>query len=67
MKDMTHTEIIDVRLSAKPGASLGECMRDAVLLACQEWQNVTLIHNGKDYRVLCNDLLGCVEEMQEDL
>ena len=62
-----HTEVTELHMTAMPSASIGASMREAVLVACSEWQNVVLTHNGKCYRVLCNDLLGCVEEMQEDL
>ena len=67
MTKIEHTEVTELHMTALPESKLGDCMREAVLVACSEWQNVVLTHNGKCYRVLCNDLLSCVEEMQEDL
>ena len=66
MENLKNTIITELHIRAKPGASIGDCMRDAALLACQEWRNVTLTHNGREYRVLCNDLIGCVREMKHE-
>ncbi len=62
MIGLKNTTVTELRICAQPGASIGDCMRDAVMLACQEWQNVVLEHNGRQYRVLCNDLIGCVRK-----
>ena len=67
MTKTEHTEVTELYMTALPESKLGDCMREAVLMACTEWQNVVLTYHGRKYRVLCNDLLGCVEEMQEDL
>ena len=64
MSDLKYTTITELHICARPGAEIGNCMRDAALLACQEWRNVTLTHNGRQYRVLCNDLIGCVQELK---
>ena len=66
MNGLKNTTVIELHISSNLGASIGECMKEAVLLAAQEWRNVTLTHNGKKYRVLCNDLLGCVLEVKPD-
>jgi hypothetical protein len=60
-----HINVTEVRISAQPGATIGDCMREAIWLACQEWINVTLVHNGREYLVLCNDLLGCVRPVEQ--
>lgn len=62
MSELTYTRVTELHICAQPGSSIGDCTREAVLLACQEWRNVTLTHNGRQYRVLCNDLIGCVKE-----
>lgn len=61
MIELKHTQVTELHICAGYGESIGDCMREAALLACQEWRNVTLTHNGRLYRVLCNDLLGCVQ------
>lgn len=66
MTELKNTTVTELHICAKPGASIGDCMRDAALLACQEWRNVTLTHNGRQYRVLCNDLIGCVREVKHE-
>ena len=55
-----HTAVTELHITALPEAKLGHCMREAVLVACSEWQNVPLTYQDREYRMLCNDLLSCV-------
>ena len=57
-----YSEVSDIRIRAKPGAAIGQCMREALLVAVQEWVDVVLTHNDKEYRVKVNALLGMVRE-----
>ena len=60
---MDNIEVIEIRISARPGAAIGNCLKEAIELASKEWRNVRLTHNGKDYMVKPNDLLASVEEV----
>ena len=60
---MKSIEIIELKVSALVGSSIGECMKEAIELSAKEWRNVTLIHNDKHYRVKVNDLLASVVEI----
>lgn len=62
MTKIEHTVVVELHMSALPAAKLSDCMREAVLVACSEWQNVVLTYHDRKYRVLCNDLLACVVE-----
>lgn len=60
---MKTIEVVELRVSALPGASIGECMKEAIELAAKEWQNVRLSHNNKDYSIKPNDLLASITEV----
>jgi len=60
---MENIEIIEIRVSALPGAPVGKCMQEAIKLAATEWRNVRLRHNDKQYIVLVNDLLSTVMDI----
>lgn len=64
IEGLKHTEVTGIHLAARPGGILGNCIHEALKVATQEWQNVMLIHNGKQYQILCNDLIGCAKEMK---
>ena len=63
MMDFKHCDIAKIKLSALPGASVGECFKEALTLAITEWRNVELMHNDKRYQVLINRILGTIEEI----
>ena len=65
--DYKSIEIGKVHVSARHGSSVGECIRDAILLAVKEWRNVELVHNQKVYQVIVNDLLCSVKEDKYDM
>lgn len=54
-------EITEVVVHATAGANVGVALREAIALAANEWRNVRLIHNNKEYTVKVNDLLACCE------
>lgn len=58
MKDL---EITGIHADATPGSALGNCVREALQMATQEWRNVYFTHNSKTYRVLVNDLVAEVK------
>ena len=55
-------EVIKVIVTANPGASIGQCIKDAIQIAVTEWRNVQLVHNGKEYIIYVNDILETVKE-----
>jgi len=60
---MENIEIVEIRVSALPGALIGKCIQESIQLAATEWRNVRLRHNDKQYIVLVNDLLSTVMEI----
>ncbi len=54
---MKNIDIIEVAISATPGAHIGECMQAGIELAAKEWWNVRLRHNGSVYLIKPNDLI----------
>ena len=58
--EQKFTELKEVVLSATPGSPIGECMREALLMAATEWRNVKLIHNGKNYYAKPNRMLETI-------
>lgn len=60
--NLKHCEIVGVRLSARPGASIGNCFKDALTIAVTEWRNVKLSHSGIIYKITVNDLVGAIEK-----
>jgi hypothetical protein len=49
-------DIVEVRVSAKPGAFIGGCLKVCIELANKEGRNVRLNRNGEEYMVRPNDL-----------
>ena len=60
---MANFQIIEIKVSAVCGANVGDCMRDAIKLAADEWRNVRLIHNGREYLIQPNTLLESCREV----
>lgn len=54
---MESIDIIEIKVTAKSGANLSQCVIDAVKLAANEWRNIRLIHNDIEYEIKANDLL----------
>lgn len=65
MISLDSTAVTCIHITARAGANIGDCMREAALLAVSEVQNVELTHGGNTYRVLFNDLIGEVREVVE--
>lgn len=57
---MKSIEVVELKVSALPGADIGECMKESITLASTEWRNVTLLHNKKSYSIKPNDLLDSI-------
>lgn len=38
-----------IKLQAEPGAEVTSCLRDAAVLAINEWVKVIVVHNGVEY------------------
>ena len=59
---LNHTNVIEVHVCARAGAMIGDCLREAILIAVKEWRNVVLVHNNVSYRVSPNDLIASVDK-----
>jgi hypothetical protein len=42
-----NIEIIELKVQAKPGAHLTNCLKESITLAMKEWNNVCLFHKAK--------------------
>ena len=62
---MDNIEIVEIRVSGRPGTSIEKCVREAIKLAATEWRNVRLRFNDKQYIILVNDLLSTVMEIND--
>ena len=54
---MEHIEVIEIRVSARPGASINNCLKDSIKLAATEWRNVRLRFNDDQFIINVNSLL----------
>jgi hypothetical protein len=52
--------IIELKVHAKPGITIGECLREGKALAVSRWENVSMEHNGQIYLIRPNDLLASI-------
>lgn len=50
-------DVDEVKVHARSGAHVGECLKECVLLAFTEWRDVILIHNDKEYIINPNGIL----------
>jgi hypothetical protein len=57
-----NIEVVEIRMAALPGAEIGFCLRDAMRRAVQEWKNVSLTHNGREYKIEVNAMLASIRE-----
>ena len=60
--EIKEIEITKIVVAATPGAHIGACIKECLILATKEWRNVELLFNGKVYVIRPNDLLGAVKE-----
>jgi len=60
-----NLEIVHIEAHAIPGGEIGRCIKEAIEIAVEYWQNVIFSHNGKRYRIDVNDLVGCVKEEEK--
>jgi len=48
------------------GGNLASCIREALWLAVDKWENVELTHSEKVYRINVNDLILCAKEIKKN-
>jgi len=46
-----YTEIEDIRLKARPGSNIDNCISEAMIIAILNNSNVTLSHNDNVYNI----------------
>ncbi len=62
MKSTKNLRIDEIRATAVSGATVTECVQEAILIAATEWINVSFEHNGSMYHVDIADLNRCVKD-----
>lgn len=55
---MSYTQVKHIVLEADASSDIGKVMREAALLALEEWHDVVFEHNGKSYCVTPLDILA---------
>lgn len=50
-----------VRVEAIAGSYISQAVREATIMALTEQRNVTLVHGGKEYRIIPNLLISEIE------
>jgi hypothetical protein len=58
----TNLEILAIKTTAQPGASIHRCIDDALRLAVTEWRTVELTHNGEVYIISLHDIGASIYE-----
>lgn len=62
---MKHITVTELKSERKQGSPICECMKEAIVLAANEWRNVVVEHNNRKYIVKPNDLIVSVKESQD--
>lgn len=62
VSDLNAINIQSVNVQARPGATIYSAIQDAVRLAADSGENVTLNHNGRLYSVCWKDVCELVEK-----
>lgn len=65
MKSYQSVSVTKIIVTASPGSTMGESMREAISIAASEWVNIELHHNGKRYMVRPNDLITSIETIKD--
>jgi reverse gyrase len=55
----------DVKIKARPGANLQECMREALILMCMRRKTITLNYRNTEYKLLYPDVLTYIQAASE--
>lgn len=55
MINFKNIDVEEIKTCATPGASIGACIKEAMLLAVNEDKKVSLIHNEKEYVINPHD------------
>jgi hypothetical protein len=58
--DYKSIVIVSIHVEANSGAAIGDCLRDCMKLAINEWRNVELKHNDRIYRIKVNAMLESI-------
>lgn len=58
----SEIEVTHLSIHAKLGASVNDCIVEAIQIAVNEWRNVELKHNDKIYKIYINDIFGTVQQ-----
>ena len=59
---MKNITVIEIRVTADKGSSIGSCLTECMEIAVKEWRNVRLNFNGQEYLIQPNDLLAaCIK------
>ena len=59
--NLHHTRLAHVELHAQGGASIGDCIQEAIAVSSAQTTDVVLIHNNKKYVVKQHKLFQAVE------
>ena len=49
--------VLTLNVEAKEGSTVGECLRECIILSATYWVNVELKHKDRIYTIPINDLL----------
>ena len=63
---MNELEVVRLELSAKPGASIGEALKEGLLYSVKEWRNVTVEFNGELHKIYVNELLATIKKVSKE-
>jgi len=60
-------EITKIYSEAKKGANIRDCIKEAIILASENWANVELIHNNRAYIIYINDIFLSIQSDSESI
>ncbi len=63
--ELKYCEITTLNITARPGAAIGECFREGLMIAIDKWNNVELRHNGRRYKITINKLIETIKEIND--
>ena len=63
---LEHTYIKSISIESCAGSHVNDCIKEAVILAVNNWENVVLTHSDNIYRVDVNDLFAAAKELDHD-
>ena len=60
-QQLEFTNLVSIKIKAIGGASLSDCIREAIVVSAQQVCDVILVHNDKEYMVRWNELNKAVK------